>query len=412
MSRPRRSTGAAWGATALALLLAAAWTVPPLAAAAPPAPEMDEESASATSQAAKKFKRRQARPISLGTSGGNENDFRINLPFIECCSGTLGALVEKQGELYVLSNNHVLARSNEARRGERVSQNGMLDSRCDVPEQNIIGELGPYKKIKFKGMNKVDAALASVYPGMVKENGKILKLGIPGNGVVEPELGARVQKSGRTTGYRKGSVVDVDVVVEVGYTRECGEDDLRFARFNNQFVVRGLNKDFSSGGDSGAVIYEDVRKCPSAMGLLFAGSGEFTLASPMSSVLAQLKKVRPRGAVTLVGCDKPAAAATESLPFTASALAAPPPLEREMREAKRARQLAERQLIELDGIEGMGVGRDAENGTPVVRVYLATGDEELAARVPAQIGGVPVETVVTGRFLAFDSACSAAPHDG
>jgi hypothetical protein len=50
----------------------------------------------------------QSRPIKLGTSGGNINDRSM----LYCCSGTLGSLVEDGVSQYILSNNHVLARTN------------------------------------------------------------------------------------------------------------------------------------------------------------------------------------------------------------------------------------------------------------------------------------------------------------
>ena len=52
-------------------------------------------------------KKQQAPPIKLGTSGSNVKD--INSGF--CCVGTLGALLKKGTATYILSNNHVLARS-------------------------------------------------------------------------------------------------------------------------------------------------------------------------------------------------------------------------------------------------------------------------------------------------------------
>ena len=53
----------------------------------------------------------QVRPIELGTSGGNIYDRSI----LYCCSGTLEALVQDaSGVQYILSNNHVLARTNQA----------------------------------------------------------------------------------------------------------------------------------------------------------------------------------------------------------------------------------------------------------------------------------------------------------
>ena len=68
----------------------------------------------------------QTVPVKLGTSGGNVKD--ISKAF--CCSGTLGALVSRGGKSYVLSNNHVLARSGTAVAGEDVSQPGLIDNGC------------------------------------------------------------------------------------------------------------------------------------------------------------------------------------------------------------------------------------------------------------------------------------------
>src|SRR5690242_3372037 len=62
----------------------------------------------------------QALPVKLGTSGGNVQDSVTTGNTITCCSGTLGALVSRAGTLYVLSNNHVLGRSNQAKAGEQI----------------------------------------------------------------------------------------------------------------------------------------------------------------------------------------------------------------------------------------------------------------------------------------------------
>ena len=50
---------------------------------------------------------RMPRPIELGVSGGNANDLANGY----CCSGTLGALVTKNGIQYILSNSHVSRRA-------------------------------------------------------------------------------------------------------------------------------------------------------------------------------------------------------------------------------------------------------------------------------------------------------------
>ena len=58
-------------------------------------------------------------PARLGTSGGNINDFAKGF----CYGGTLGALVhDGNGTQYILSNNHVLARTNLGVTGEDIIQ--------------------------------------------------------------------------------------------------------------------------------------------------------------------------------------------------------------------------------------------------------------------------------------------------
>src|SRR3954453_5166350 len=70
----------------------------------------------------------QTRNTHFGVSGGNVND--ISRRF--CCSGTLGSLVTNGTTQYILSNNHVLARADQAAAGEDVSQPGLIDNNCAV----------------------------------------------------------------------------------------------------------------------------------------------------------------------------------------------------------------------------------------------------------------------------------------
>src|SRR5258705_12990706 len=65
----------------------------------------------------------------FGVSGGNVNDITARF----CCSGTLGSLVSANGANYILSNNHVLARVDQAAVGEDISQPGRIDNNCQLP---------------------------------------------------------------------------------------------------------------------------------------------------------------------------------------------------------------------------------------------------------------------------------------
>ena len=108
-------------------------------------------------------------PIQLGTSGGNINDSSKAF----CSGGTLGALVEDGGgKQYILSNNHVLARTNLATIGEDIIQPGLIDQipTCSKDTTDIVADLSAFIPILFKTKgtmppNTVDAAIAQVRAG-------------------------------------------------------------------------------------------------------------------------------------------------------------------------------------------------------------------------------------------------------
>lgn len=227
----------------------------------------------------------QARPIQLGTSGGNVYDIST----LYCCSGTLGALVQDaSGVEYILGNNHVLARVNQGTAGDPVSQPGLIDQNC--AQINFVANLTRFIPIQFgKGRslpdNEVDAAIAAVLPDMVRTDGAIIDIGTVSAAIAPAVEGQNVQKSGRTTGRTFGTVSAVGVAVNVGYSTSCGGRATQTARFVNQFLVS--DGTFSAGGDSGSVIFE-AGPTPRAVGLLFAGSSTHTIANPMDSVLSAL----------------------------------------------------------------------------------------------------------------------------
>ena len=102
----------------MSCILCLALSNPPLASEVP----SDSEEQTLQATGSKKHRKHQQRPIRLGTSGGNIKDRTQS----ECCDGTLGALVEKNGTQYILSNNHVLARTNKGKIGEAIIQPGRM----------------------------------------------------------------------------------------------------------------------------------------------------------------------------------------------------------------------------------------------------------------------------------------------
>src|SRR5262252_332635 len=106
----------------------------------------------------------------FGVSGGNVNDITARF----CCGGTLGSLVQSAaGTQYILSNNHILARSDQAIAGEDISQPGRIDNNCQLPPT-----VADFTTASPLGTN-VDAAAAQLRSGAMDGTGFIEDIGIP-----------------------------------------------------------------------------------------------------------------------------------------------------------------------------------------------------------------------------------------
>jgi hypothetical protein len=199
-------------------------------------------------------------------------------------AGTFGCLVARGGQLFLLSNNHVIALVNQGPVGVGVPQPGRLDG--GACPSGVIARLSSFVPIVFGGAaNLVDAAIARTSPELVDR--RLLRpLGVRQPLVaphVAPALNQRVQKSGRTTQYRRGFVDAINVTANVSYAPFGG-----VARFVRQFRVRGIGGVFSDRGDSGSLVTTFPGNQP--VGLLFAGNAatDVTFCNPISAVLAAL----------------------------------------------------------------------------------------------------------------------------
>jgi len=332
----------------------------------------------------------QMRPIALGTSGGNINYSSAQF----CCSGTLGALVADTQGLYVVSNNHILARTNLARPGEPIIQPGLADVACSTDPARQVAALTRFVPIDFHGRsNRVDAAIAKIVPDAVDVSGEVLDLGVLSGDIAEPQVGLEVTKSGRTTGQTFGTVAAISVSIDVGYTKRCGVGS-QVAHFVDQFRITPGS--FSAGGDSGSVIVENTGAGtpPRAVGLLFAGTDTDTFAHPISAVMDAL-------------CVAPVGAAVLPDPTTCSSGSGggKPPKGpkhgaqlRGFVRAADARARHEASLSAEPGVVGTGIGAD---GDAVIEIYVEAATTPLLARLPKSLDGVPVRVVETGKVYAF-----------
>ena len=87
---------------------------------------------------------------------------------------------------------------------------------------------------------------------------EILGVGKP-EGIAEADLGETVQKSGRTTGYTKGRIIQVDVTTSVMYG----------GRISLTFPGNSMADGMSAPGDSGSIVLNENKH---VVWLLFAGS--------------------------------------------------------------------------------------------------------------------------------------------
>ena len=223
-------------------------------------------------------RRKRHRPAPCGVSVGH--------PAITV--GTLGCLVKKGENHYILSNNHVLANSNAATEGDRVIQPGSRDDGTSPDDE--IATLQDYQRIDFTGRpNHIDAAIALVGDrSQTIVLPEIMEIGIPRTAPRDATFDQTVRKHGRTTGHTVGVVVDISMDIWVNFHG-------RSAWFEDQIVVKSNDSNpFSRGGDSGSLIV-DAGTCE-PVGLLFASSRQaaLTIANPIDLVLQ-------RYGVTIVG---------------------------------------------------------------------------------------------------------------
>ena len=216
--------------------------------------------------------RLRARPAMPGSSIG----FRIaGDQFV--MGGTFGALVKTNTNVYILSNNHVLADENRLPIGSPIFQPALLDRGRIETDQ--IATLTRFVKIAGTRFNRIDAAIAQpLNKNLIGKD--VLHIGAP-KGTAPAAIDMMVHKFGRTTSYTVGRVVSIDTDANVEY--ETGN-----FTFENQIIIQSANAQlFSDSGDSGSLILQ--RGTNIAIGLLFAGGPDHTIANHIGDVLRSLR---------------------------------------------------------------------------------------------------------------------------
>ena len=343
----------------------------------------------------------QALPIKLGTSGGNTQDSVTSGNTITCCSGTLGALLNRAGALFVLSNNHVLARSNQAKVGEAISQPGLVDSNpaCSTGGTNTVAKLTQFVQLPTGGtqnspmVGTADAAIAQISAGAVDTSGAILDLdpagapapAPPANTIATAALNMPVAKAGRSTGLTCSTIGSINTDVEIGYSNSCGGNNAFFVQFNNQIVVNGGN--FSAGGDSGSLIVNSQTAQPVA--LLYGGDTTSTVGHPISDVLDALQDTHGNKPTIVGGAQHAITCPAGSGNHLQSASASQVALETATKVSSRnGTQL----IAKNPGIIGLGVG-SSQDAPGEAAILLYIDQSHATPRLPSEVEGVRTRIV-------------------
>jgi len=366
--------------------------------------------------------------VALGSSGGNNMDYDTRgSQIVDCCSGTLGALVEDASKRqYLLSNNHVLAKSDHASVGDTIIQPGLIDNNCtpfgDGAGPNVVApvaSLTGWLPLSSKQTN-ADAAIAQVTSRAVDPSGGILELGgrqADGTLAVAPPgisstggrgetawINQQVAKSGRTTGLTCGGVSTVDLDVTVDYYLDCAETRPYLTKtFTHQLGLSG--NQFSDAGDSGALVVDAANAEP--VGLYFAGGTDIAgvsqgVANPAAEVLNELG-AQLGGSYSFVGA---ADHAVSCLNYGDSTIPAAQGRALSDTENTRAQQaLAQARMIvnSAAGILGVATGKSSDHpGEAAVILYT---DESKTVSVPATVDGVRTIAIpATARAVTYGSA--------
>jgi hypothetical protein len=316
----------------------------------------------------------------FGVSGGNVND--ISRAF--CCSGTLGSLVTAGGTQYILSNNHVLARQDQAAAGEDVSQPGLIDNGCQAA--TIVAD---YSKAVTLGQN-VDCAVATLRSGQMDSTGFIEGVGVISSTVTNPSVGLAVQKSGRTTGHTTGTIGSINTSVSVQYQIQCGKGRKYTLSYTNQVVINSST--FSAGGDSGSLI-ETNASCAHPVALLFAGSSSSTIGNPIGEVLTKLGAQPGLAGISFVG----GCTGAEIQNGGAQSFQLP---QQALDRASRVLEQNRHDLMSGPAVLGVGLGAREDNSQPAVVVYVDK-TSQATPQLPDQVDGVPVRVIMTDPFIAY-----------
>jgi hypothetical protein len=219
------------------------------------------------------FFRSRIRPIPGGESIGKSDPF---------ATGTAGVIVIRNNQLYILSNNHVLIKNNSTDFSATV-QPGPADG--GISGRDTIGRAFQFVRLRQGEVNFQDSAIAIPNSNsllnpryLVSSSGKFIT--VPGHLLSYP-VGLQVFKSGRTTGFVRGTVESNNVDIRVSYGGTLGT-----LLFRNQSIIRGNTGPVSLPGDSGSVWLRASDRFAAALNFAGTVDGIRSISNPIGTVMS------------------------------------------------------------------------------------------------------------------------------
>jgi hypothetical protein len=358
----------------------------------------------------------QSGAVKLGTSGGNSTDISGG----KCCGGTLGSLVVRNGTQYILSNNHVLAKSDFATIGDPVTQPGIIDvpqpNTCTTTGTRTVANLSEFFNLQTGPLPKVDAAIAQAVGGSVDATGSILLLGgtqtngVPdpappaaGNGVTAAQAqgaphNGLVAKVGRTTGLTCSSILAVNVSTSITYTQNCDGTGTSFP-VSYTDLVQVTGGQFGAPGDSGSLIV--TQDTAEAVALLVGGNDQDAVGNAITDVLGffttnggSATTIVGGGTHAVIGCTLPTKPASAMKTLSAVVQAA-----ETLQTATNVRDAHGPELMAHPEVQAVGVGASYDNPAEAAIVFFVTKGQP-QSDLPLQVDGVRTRIVENDLFAA------------
>ncbi len=213
-------------------------------------------------------------------------------PTGENYSGTFGALVRSSGgQLFMMSNNHVLSACNHADIGTPIMSPSNMDGRAGLAPTEI-GRHTMFIELRSGQPDvvqpcRVDAALAEVVDEARVtswQGDDVYGYDTPAV-VAEPQAGTVVKKFGRSTGLTRG-ILQALLPIGTAFPYSSGQFTAT-VWFQHIWVVQLLDKHFALLGDSGSLVVSDDGQ--QAIGILFAVSnnGKCGFVLPINDIFAE-----------------------------------------------------------------------------------------------------------------------------